>query len=99
MIPPGETLAETLEVMGITQVELARRAGRPVQAISEIIREKKKITAETALDLERVLGVSARVWLRLEADFRLINARLAERERLKAKIKLARDCHIRRLKT
>lgn len=88
-----------LEAMGITQVELARRAGRPVQAISEIIHGKKKITPETALDLERVLGVSARVWLRLEADFRLVKARLAERERLKAKSPLARDCHMRRRKT
>ena len=75
-IPPGETLAETLEALSLTQAELARRAGRPVQAISEIIRGRKEITPETALDLERVLGTPAHVWVRLEADYRLTKARL-----------------------
>jgi addiction module HigA family antidote len=91
-IPPGETLAETLDALGISQAELARRAGRPVQAISEIIQGKKEITPETALALERVLGVSAHVWIRLEADYRTTKARLADRERLKDEIPLAEQC-------
>jgi addiction module HigA family antidote len=91
-IPPGETLAETLEARGITQAELARRAGRPVQAISEIIQGKKEITPETALALERVLGIPAHVWTRLEADYRTVKARRADRERLKAEIPLAKQC-------
>ncbi len=91
-IPPGETLAETLDAMGISQAELARRAGRPVQVISEIIQGKKEITPETALALERVLGVPAYVWIRLEADYRTVKARLADRERLKAEVSLAAQC-------
>src|SRR5437867_2919060 len=88
-IPPGETLAETLDALGLTQAELARRAGRPVQAISEILQGKKEITPETALELERVLGVPAHVWIRLEADYRIVKARLVDRERLKAGVSLA----------
>ena len=84
-IPPGETLAETLDAMGITRAELARRANRPVQAISEIVQGKKGITPETALELERVLGVPAHVWVQLEADYRTVKARLADREHLKEK--------------
>lgn len=91
-IPPGETLVETLDAMGLSQVELARRAGRPVQAISEIIQGKKEITPETALALERVLGVAAHVWIRLEADYRTAKARLADRKRLKEEIPLAEQC-------
>lgn len=91
-IPPGETLVETLDAMGISQAELARRTGRPVQAISEIIQGKKEITPETALALERVLGVPAHVWIRLEADYRTVKARLADREKLKAEISLAEQC-------
>src|SRR5215471_325607 len=91
-IPPGETLAETLETMGLSQAELARRAGRPVQTISEIIQGKKEITPETALALERVLGVPAHVWIRLEADYRTTRARLADRERLKKEVSLAEQC-------
>ena len=91
-IPPGEALAETLDAMNLSQAELARRAGRPVQAISEIIQGKKEITPETALALERVLGVPAHVWIRLEADYRTVKARLADRERLKDEIPLAKQC-------
>lgn len=35
-IPPGETLRETLETSGMTQVELADRTGRPKKTINEI---------------------------------------------------------------
>ena len=76
-IPPGETLAETLEAKRMSQAELARRMGRPVQAINEIVRGRKAITAGTALALQAVLGVPADFWMHLEGDYRLTAARLA----------------------
>ncbi len=76
-IAPGETLAETLEALGMSQAELARRTARPVQAINEIVHGKKAITAATALALEQALGVPAHVWMHLEADYRLTAARVA----------------------
>ena len=91
-IPPGETLAEAIDELGISQAELARRAGRPVQAISEIIRGRKEITAETAIELERVVGVPAHVWVRLEADYRTTKAMFADKERLKEELPFARRC-------
>ncbi len=78
-IPPGETLAEELEARGMTQKELAMRMKRPPQVVSEIIRAKKAITPETALDLESVLGVSAQFWLGLETDYQLTLARNRKR--------------------
>lgn len=87
-IPPGELLAETLETLGLSQAELARRAGRPAQAINEIIRGSKEITPETALQFERVLGVPAHVWTRLEADYRHNKARLEDQVRLKHELPL-----------
>jgi len=80
-IPPGATLAEEIETRGMSQAELARRMGRPIQAVNEIIRGKKAITAETALGLEDVLGTPAHFWLRLEADHQLNVARLARGRR------------------
>ena len=80
-IPPGETLAETLETLAMTQRELARRMRRPVQAINEIVKGKKAITADTALQLEWVLGTPAHVWLNLQAQYELTMARLAHRRR------------------
>jgi addiction module HigA family antidote len=88
-IPPGELLAETLETLDLSQAELARRAGRPAQAINEIIRGTKEITPETALQFERVLGVPAHVWTRLEADYRHNKARLEDQARLKHELPLA----------
>jgi HTH-type transcriptional regulator/antitoxin HigA len=78
---PGKLLAEELEVRDMTQKQLAEAIGRPPQAISEIIRGKKAITAETALQLERAFGTPAYLWLRLQADYDLGMARLAEQER------------------
>ncbi|MGH9024055.1 MAG: HigA family addiction module antitoxin [Acidimicrobiia bacterium] len=88
-IPPGELLAETLETLGLRQAELARRTGRPAQAINEIIRGTKEITPETALPLDRVLGVPAHIWVRLEADYRFNRARLEDRARLQGELPLA----------
>ncbi len=89
-IPPGEFLAETLESLHLSQAELARRADRPVQAINEIVRGTKEITPETALQLERVLGVPAHIWTRLEADYRYVKARLEDQARLKDEVAIAR---------
>jgi HTH-type transcriptional regulator/antitoxin HigA len=74
-IPPGEYLAEEIDARGISQKELAKRMGRPVNAINEIINGKKSITAETALQLEEVMPeIPARFWLNLEIDFQLTRA-------------------------
>lgn len=89
-VPPGELLAETLETAGLTQAELARRMSRPAQAINEIVRGAKGITAETAIQLERVLGVPAHIWLGLEAEYQHTKARLEDRRRLQSEAKLAR---------
>lgn len=91
-IPPGETLSEAIEALGISQAEVARRAGRPVQVISEIVQGRKEITAETAIELERVVGIPAHVWVRLEADYRTVKALLADELRLKEEVPFARRC-------
>lgn len=88
-VPPGELLAETLETANLTQAELARRMNRPAQAINEIVRGTKEITAETAIQLERVLGVPAHIWLGLEAEYQHTKARLDDRKRLQTEAKLA----------
>lgn len=75
VVPPGEILEEELAARGMTQTELAHRMGRPVQSINEVVRGKRALTPQTALDLERVLGIEAGLWVRLEGDYRLALAR------------------------
>lgn len=82
-IPPGELLEEELAAAGMTQHELARRMGRPAQMINEIIRGKKQITHDTALELERVLAIPAHLWVNLEAQYQLAKARQREDEELR----------------
>jgi addiction module HigA family antidote len=77
-VPPGETLKETLETIGMTQAELAERVGRPLKTINEIIKGKAAITSETALQLERVLGIPASFWNNLESNYQERLARLKE---------------------
>lgn len=78
--PPGESLAETLEARKITQTELANRMGRPLKTINEIVQGKTAILPETALQLERVLGISAGFWLEREKNYRLELAEIEEAE-------------------
>ena len=78
---PGEVLAEEIAARGMTQKELAARMGRPAQVINEIIKAKKAVTPDTALGLEKVLGIDAEFWTNLEASYRMTLARIAIRER------------------
>ena len=84
-ISPGEYLAEEIKAREISQKELARRIGRPANAINEIINGKKTITAETALQLEDVIPeIPARFWLNLETDYQLTKALVKRRQLLDA---------------
>jgi HTH-type transcriptional regulator/antitoxin HigA len=80
--PPGATLRETLESMGLSQSDLAERTGRPKKTINEIVQGKAAITPETALQLEQVLGIPASFWNDLERRYRASLAREAERKQL-----------------
>jgi HTH-type transcriptional regulator / antitoxin HigA len=80
--PPGQTLLEILETVGLSQAELAERTGRPKKTINEIIKGKAAVTPETALQFERVLGIAASFWVSLEQHYRQALARSEERTRL-----------------
>jgi HTH-type transcriptional regulator / antitoxin HigA len=69
-VMPGEVLEEALEDREMSQAELARRTGRPMKTISEIVNGKASITPDTAIQLERALGISATFWNGLEARYR-----------------------------
>lgn len=80
-VPPGWVLDEHLTVRGWSQAEFARRCDRSPKLISEIVAGKAPIEPQTALQFENVLGLKAEIWLGLEKDFQLHNARQAEAER------------------
>src|SRR5687767_8005202 len=69
-VAPDEILLEALEDRGMSQSELARRMGRPLKTINEIVNAKAAITPDTAIQLERTLGISATFWNKAEASYR-----------------------------
>ncbi len=81
-VAPGEILLEALQDRGMTQAELANRMARPPKTINEIIKGKAAVTADTAIQLERTLGISAAFWSGLEASYRQHLARHAAQEQL-----------------
>jgi len=87
-VPPGEYLEEVIGELGMTKDELARRMGRPASKLSAIFNGTKAITPDTAMQLEKVVGVPANIWLGLESEYRLTLARKSEEEQLTEEIKL-----------
>jgi addiction module HigA family antidote len=71
-----------LEARRLSQVELAARCELSEKHVSQIITGKASITSDTALLLERSLGVAASLWLNLESSHRLYLARQAEQTKL-----------------
>lgn len=66
-IHPGEILAEdVLAELGMSASQLAAVLGVPPNRISDIVRGRRGITADTALRLGRWLGTSPRFWLNLQ---------------------------------
>lgn len=81
-VHPGEILRDELEARQLTQVDLAARMARPLQVVNDIVREKKGISAQTARDLEIVLGTPAHVWTNLQSSYELTRARLQDEQRI-----------------
>lgn len=79
-IPPGETLRDRLVEIDVSQADLAARSGLSTKHVNQIIHGIAPITQETAVILERVTGMPAGFWNRLEASYRewLVRAKLQE---------------------
>ena len=71
-IHPGEVLLEEfLKPMNMSQNKLAMNISVPPRRINEIVLEKRRITADTALRLARFFGTSAEFWLGLQSQYDL----------------------------
>jgi len=73
---PGEILLEEfIEPMKISQVDLANKLGWTKAKLNELIKGKRGITADSALDLSRVLKTTPKLWMNLQATFDLVKAK------------------------
>lgn len=82
-IHPGEILKEEfLDPMNISAYRLSKETFIPQTRISEIIKKKRRITADTALRLAKFFGTTAKFWLGLQADYDLEEERSLKKKEL-----------------
>ncbi|MCX6134825.1 MAG: HigA family addiction module antitoxin [Ignavibacteriales bacterium] len=75
---PGEILLEEfLKPASMSQVELARQMGVPIQRINTLINGKRDMTAETAILLSRALKTTSEFWMNLQVACDLYDAQRA----------------------
>jgi len=87
-VHPGEVLLEEfLNPLGLSQNKLAVNIGVPARRINEIVLEKRKISADTALRLGRFFEMSSEFWLGLQSQYDLDIAADSLGARLKKEVK------------
>jgi addiction module HigA family antidote len=71
-VHPGEVLLEEfLKPMNLSQNRLAMNLGVPARRINEIVLQKRRITADTALRLARFFGTTPEFWIGLQSQYDL----------------------------
>ena len=96
--PPGDTLQEHLDFIGMKQNELAERMGRPKEKINDIIKGRESITTETAYQLEKVLDIPASFWMNRENEYRQELYEIEQQEALEEQREWAARFPLRDLK-
>lgn len=78
--PPGDTIQETIDTLGMTQTELAERIGRPKEKLNSLIKGNDPLTLKTAVLLERVLGIPVNFWMEREREYRIQLSKIEQQE-------------------
>jgi len=95
--PPGDILGEALDERGMSQAELARRTGLTEKHVSQLVNAVVPLSMEVALQLERVLGIPARLWHSLEFNYRSELKRQEQRSALREFSGWARKFPVRKM--
>ena len=89
--PPGVTIKEQLDDRGMTQKEFAKRMGMSEKHISRLINGEVHLTPETAEKIERVLGIPAGFWNKLEAIYQEKLAKVNNENELEEEREIAKN--------
>jgi len=82
-IHPGEVLKEEFLIpLNISAYRLSKETFLPQTRISEILKKKRRITADTALRLSKYFGTSPKFWLGLQDDYDLEEEKLKKKKEL-----------------
>ncbi len=87
-VHPGEILREDYLIpLGMSANALAKALHVPAPRINDIVRERRGVTADTAMRLARYFGGDAQSWMNLQAIYDLRVAELASAEQIASEIK------------
>ncbi len=81
-ITPGESILERIQDLGLSKRSFAQNMDCSQKHIYKLIKGQASITGDTALRLEKVLGIPAGFWINLESNYREALAQKAETEAL-----------------
>ena len=82
---PGWLLNRELKARAIKQKEFAYDIGMQPTMLNEILKEKRAITTEIALSLEKALDISAKFWMDLQMQYDIDVVRITEKSIVKSK--------------
>ncbi len=86
-VHPGEVLRQDYLIpLGMTANALAKALNVPAPRINDIVREKRGVTADTAMRLACYFGGDARSWLNLQAAYDLRVAEIRNAKRIEREI-------------
>jgi addiction module HigA family antidote len=86
-VHPGEVLREDYLIpLGLTATAVAKALSVPASRIIQIVRERRSVTADTAIRLARYFGGDARSWLNLQAAYDLRVAEIRNAKRINREI-------------
>lgn len=86
-VHPGEVLREEfMKPAGLSSNALARALHVPVPRINEVVRERRGISADTAMRLARFFGGDAHSWLNLQAIYDLRTAETANAAKIEREV-------------
>lgn len=78
---PGEVLQMEIEALKLKKTEFAAQLNIQASQLSELLHEKRHISAQMAIRLETLLGIDAEFWMRLQSAYDIA----IERDRLAVK--------------
>jgi antitoxin HigA-1 len=91
-VHPGEILREDfLAEMGMSANALAKALHVPAPRVNDIVRERRGVTADTALRLARYFGSTPQFWLNLQSAYDLRRAEIAAGRRIAREVSAITD--------
>lgn len=91
-IHPGEILADELEALSLSANRFATVLHVPPNRISELLRGRRGLTADTALRLARFFGTTAQFWMNLQVSYDLRSTEIDHGTEIETEVEPMAQC-------